>query len=232
MNKSAAALEREKQAAARRSLSFVREGYVVGLGTGSTAAYAIRFLGEMVRAGLKIKAIPTSVVSYNLAVHEEIPLTSLDEDESIDLTIDGADEINPELDLIKGGGGALLREKIVAAASRKVVIIADSTKLVPVLGKFPLPVEVVPFAETVLSRGIASLGASVTLRRGPGGEPFVTDEGHHLLDCFFGRIPSPAQLAKELKLMTGVVDHGLFVGLADVALISKDDEVLELKLPS
>ncbi len=232
MNKSAEKLDREKEAAARRSLSFVREGYVVGLGTGSTASHAIRLLGEMVRAGLKIKGIPTSAISHNLAVREEIPLTSLDEHASIDITIDGADEISPELDLVKGGGGALLREKIVAAASRKVVIIADSSKQVPALGKFPLPVEVVPFAETVLSRGIASFGASVNLRRGPDGKPFITDEGHHLLDCLFGRIPNPAQLAMELKLMPGVVDHGLFLGMADTVLIGRGAEVLELHRPS
>src|SRR5512147_2441712 len=175
MNKDSEARKREKAAAARRSLSFVRKGYVVGLGTGSTASYAIRFLGEMVRAGLEIQAIPTSVVSHNLAVREGIQLTTLEEHTSIDITIDGADEIDPELQLIKGGGGALLREKIVASASRKVVIIADSAKQVPILGKFPLPVEVVPFAETVISRRVAHLGASVKLRRSPDGKPFITD---------------------------------------------------------
>lgn len=232
MNKDSEALKREKAAAARRSLSFVRKGYVVGLGTGSTASYAIRFLGEMVRAGLEIQAIPTSVVSHNLAVREGIQLTTLEEHTSIDITIDGADEINPELQLIKGGGGALLREKIVAAASRRVIIIADSSKQVAVLGKFPLPVEIVPFAQAVLAERIASLGASVTLRKGPGGKPFITEGGHHILDCFFGRILNPSALAGELKRMPGVIEHGLFLDLADTVLIGKGTEVVELHRPS
>jgi ribose 5-phosphate isomerase A len=220
--------EREKQAAARRSLEYVRDGYVVGLGTGSTAFYAIRFLGEMVRAGLKIRAIPTSVTSRDLAVSIGIPLTTFEDCSEIDVTIDGADEISPALELIKGGGGALLREKIVASASRKTVIIADSTKQVPGLGKSSLPVEVVPFAEVLLSERIAKLGASVTLRKDPSGRPLITEEGHHILDCSFGRIPDPKRLASDLKSMTGVVEHGLFLEIADVVLIGKDSEVLEL----
>ena len=223
--------EREKQAAARRSLVYVREGYVVGLGTGSTASYAIRFLGEMVRSGLKIRAIPTSATSRNLAVSVGIPLTSFEDCPEIDVTIDGADEISPSLELIKGGGGALLREKIVASASRKVVIIADSTKQVSVLGKFPLPVEVVPFAEVPLAGHIVSLGASVALRRDPAGRPFITEEGNHILDCSFGQILDPGGLADDLKRMPGLVEHGLFLDLADVALIGKDSEVLELQRP-
>ncbi len=220
--------EREKQAAARRSLSYVRDGYVVGLGTGSTASYAIRFLGEMVRAGLKIQAIPTSVCSRDLAVSMGIPLTAFEECPVIDVTIDGADEISPALDLIKGGGGALLREKIVAYASRSVIIIADSTKQVQVLGKSPLPVEVIPFAEVLLVKRIASLGASVALRKDTSGRPVLTEEGHHILDCSFGQIPDPGRLANDLKCMPGVVEHGLFLGLADIALIGNDTEVLEL----
>ena len=223
--------EREKQAAARRSLVYVREGYVVGLGTGSTASYAIRFLGEMVRSGLKIRAIPTSFNSRDLAVSVGIPLTSFEDCPEIDVTIDGADEISPSLELIKGGGGALLREKIVASASRKVVIIADSTKQVSVLGKFPLPVEVVPFAEVPLAGHIVSLGASVALRRDPAGRPFITEEGNHILDCSFGQILDPGGLADDLKRMPGLVEHGLFLDLADVALIGKDSEVLELQRP-
>jgi ribose 5-phosphate isomerase A len=223
--------EREKQAAARRSLEYVRDGYVVGLGTGSTASYAIRFLGEMVRTGLRIRAIPTSENSRDLAVSLGIPLTTLEDCSEIDVTIDGADEISPALELIKGGGGALLREKIVASASGKIVIIADSTKQVQVLGKFPLPVEVVPFAETLLAKRIASLGASVVLRKDPLGQPVLTEEGHHLLDCSFGKIPDPKRLATDLKNMPGVVEHGLFLDLADVVLIGKDPEVLELHPP-
>ncbi len=223
--------EQEKQAAARRSLAFVRDGYVVGLGTGSTASYAIRFLGEMVRDGLKIRCIPTSNNSRDLAAGLGIPLTDFEECHQVDLTIDGADEISPALELIKGHGGALLREKIVAAASRKVVIIADSSKLVRSLGEFPLPVEVVPFAQSLLARRIAALGASVVLRKDQTGRPFVTDEGHHILDCSFGKIPDPAWLAEQLGRMSGVQEHGLFLDQADVALIGKGEEVIELHRP-
>ena len=223
--------EPEKQAAARRSLAFVQDGYVVGLGTGSTASHALRFLGERVRLGLKIRGIPTSVCSRDLAVSLGIPLTTFEECPQIDVTIDGSDEINPALELIKGGGGALLREKIVASASRQVVIVADSSKLVSVLGEFPLPVEVVPFAQALLSRRIGALGASVVLRKDPAGRPFTTDEGHHILDCAFGQIPDPVRLADRLDRMPGVVEHGLFLHLADVVLIGKGSEVLELHRP-
>jgi len=223
--------EQEKQAAARRSLAFVQDGYVVGLGTGSTASYVIRFLGERVRLGLKIRGISTSVRSRDLAASLGIPLTDFEECSHIDVTIDGADEINPALELIKGGGGALLREKIVASASRQVVIVADSSKLVSMLGEFPLPVEVVPFAQALLSRRIGALGASVVLRKDQAGRPFITDEGHHILDCAFKQIPDPVRLADQLDRMPGVLGHGLFLHLADVALIGKGSEVLEVRRP-
>jgi ribose 5-phosphate isomerase A len=219
------AIEQEKQEAARRSLAFVKDGYVVGLGSGSTASYAIGLLGERVREGLNILGIATSVRSRELAAGLGIPLTSFEEYPVIDVTIDGADELNPGLQLIKGGGGALLREKIVAVASRRVVIIADSSKQVAVLGKFPLPVEVVPFAEPLLVRRIKALGAAVLLRRDRSGRPFVTDEGHHILDCSFGTIPDPHALAGKLDLMPGLVEHGLFLDLADIALIGKEVEI-------
>src|SRR5579863_5070462 len=157
--------DQEKQAAARASLRFMQDGNVVGLGTGSTAAYAVRFLAERVRAGLKIRGIPTSKQTQELAASLGIPLTTLGQSPQIDVTIDGADEVDPQLNLIKGGGGALLREKIVASASRQVVIIADSGKQVPVLGKFPLPVEVIPFAQALLAKRISALGAAVKLRQ-------------------------------------------------------------------
>ena len=219
----------EKETAARASLRFIRDGDVIGLGTGSTAAYAVRFIAERVQAGLKIRGIPTSVRTKELAASLGIPLTTLDECQQIDVTIDGADEVNPDLQLIKGGGGALLREKITASASRQLVIIADSSKQVPVLGKFPLPVEVIPFAQALVSREIAALGAAVQLRNGSSGKPFVTDEGHHILDCTFGQIPDPPALALKLESMPGVVEHGLFIGMASVALIGKGDKVLELR---
>src|ERR1700731_2887503 len=150
--------DQEKEAAARASLRFVRDGDIVGLGTGSTAVHAVRLLGEQVRAGLKIRGIPTSAATQELAASVGIPLTTLDEFQQIDVTIDGADEFDPQLHLIKGGGGALLREKIIASASRQVVIIADSSKQVAVLGKFPLPVEVIPFARPLIARKITALG--------------------------------------------------------------------------
>jgi ribose 5-phosphate isomerase A len=221
--------DREKEAAGQASLRFVRDGDIVGLGTGATAAYAVRFLGEKVRAGLKIRGIPTSVQTRELAAGLGIPLTTLDEFQQVDITIDGADEVDPELRLIKGGGGALVREKIVASASRQLVIIADSTKQVPALGKFPLPVEVIPFAQVLVAKKIAALGASVKVRQRAEGNPFVTDEGHHILDCSFGRISDPAALARELQDMPGVVEHGLFIGMADAVLIGKASGVQELR---
>ena len=183
--------DQEKELAARASMEFVRDGDVVGLGTGSTAAYAVRLLGERVRTGLKIRGIPTSVQTQNLAASLGIPLTTLDEVQQIDVTIDGADEFDPELRLIKGAGGALLREKIVASATRNEIIICDSGKQVSVLGKSPLPVEVIQFAQALVSKKISALGATVQLKRDRAGDIFVTDEGNHILECDFGSIPEP-----------------------------------------
>ena len=235
--------DQEKKAAARASLAFVHDGDIVGLGSGSTAEYAVRFLGERIQAGLKIRGIPSSQRTKELAESAGIPLTTLEEFPNIDVTIDGADEIDPELQLIKGGGGALLREKIVASASKRMVVIADSSKRVQILGKFPLPVEVIPMAEPLLSKKITALGASVKLRlkkisacegsgkphRDANGDPFVTDEGHHILDCHFGEIPDPRALARQLDSLTGIVEHGLFVDIATVALIGKGDDVVEFR---
>ncbi len=220
--------DQEKEAAAHASLRFVQDGNIVGLGTGSTAAHAVRFLGERVRAGLKIRGIPTSVQTRDLAISEGIPLATLDEFQQIDVTIDGADEVDPHLNLIKGGGGALLREKIIASASGRLVIIADSSKQVAALGMFPLPVEVIPFAQALIAKEIASLGASVKLRRSGDGNPFVTDEGHHILDCSFGQIADPPALARKLEVMPGIVEHGLFIGMASVALIARGSQIVEL----
>ncbi len=218
-------LEQEKWTAAHYALRFVREGDVVGLGSGSTATDALRLLGERVRAGLSIRGIPTSRASAKLAARLRIPLVNLDDAPQIDLTIDGADEVDARLRLIKGGGGALLREKIVASASRKVVIVADSTKRVRTLGKFPLPVEIIPFARALLERRIAALGASVRLRKDRRGKPYVTDEGHWILDCRFGRIRNPAALAQKLSGMPGVVEHGLFIDYADVVVLARGSKV-------
>lgn len=225
----ASEIEQEKEAAAGASLRFVRDGNIVGLGTGSTAAYAVRLLGERVRAGLKIRGIPTSIRTQELAASAGIPLTTLDECQQIDVTIDGADEFDPHLHLIKGGGGALLREKVIASASRQVIIIADSSKQVPVLGKFPLPVEVIPFARAVVAKKIAALGAAVKLRQTADGKPFVTDEGHHILDCNFGQIPDPPALGPKLEAIPGIVEHGLFINLASVVLVAQGAKVTELR---
>jgi ribose 5-phosphate isomerase A len=219
----------EKEAAAHASLQFVHDGQIVGLGTGSTASRAVRLLGAGVKAGLKIRGVPTSVRTKELAEGLGIPLLTLDEVQQIDVTIDGADEIDPQLQLIKGGGGALLREKVIASASRQMVVVGDSSKQVAMLGKFPLPVEIIPFAQGLVSKEIRALGASVSLRLDPTGKPFVTDEGHHILDCSFGQIPDPPSLARQLSDMPGIVEHGLFIHLASVALIAKDGKVLALR---
>jgi len=223
------AKDEEKQAAARASLRFVKDGEIVGLGSGSTAMYAVRFLGERVRAGLKIQGVPTSITTEKLATSSGIRLTTLDNVREIDVTIDGADEFDPQLNLIKGGGGNLLREKIVASASNFLVIIVDSSKQVPMLGKFPLPVEVIPFAEALIKRKIEALGAEVKVRLSAKGDPFITDEGHHLLDCSFGQIPDAPALARRLETMPGVVEHGLFLGMANVVLLAKGGQVQELR---
>ncbi len=221
--------DREKEAAALAAVKLVRDGDIVGLGTGSTAAYAIRFLGQRVQAGLKIRGIPTSIHTQEAAASLGIPLTTLDEFQKIDITIDGADEVDPKLRLIKGGGGALLREKIVASASRNLVIIADSSKRVSMLGKFPVPVEVIKFAEAVVANKIAAFGAEVIVRGASSGRPFITDEGNHILDCNFGQIPDPPALARKLENTPGVVEHGLFIGMASAVLIGQGDQVIEMR---
>jgi ribose 5-phosphate isomerase A len=220
--------EHEKEAAARASLGFIRDGQVVGIGSGSTVAHFIRLLGDRVKSGLRIRGIPTSEHSGERAASLGIPLTTLDECPEIDVTVDGADEVDPQLRLIKGGGGALLREKIVASASKQLVIIADSTKRVPVLGKFGLPVEVIKFARTVVQKKIEALGARVALRR-KSDTPYLTDENNYILDCHFGQIADSDRLARQLSEMPGVVEHGLFIGMASVVLVAEGSEVFELR---
>ena len=221
--------DQEKEAAARASLRFVKEGQVVGLGTGSTAAYFIKLLGEQVQNGLRVRGIPTSVRSRELALSLGIPLITLDDCQEIDVTVDGADEVDPQLRLIKGGGGALLREKIVASATRQMIVVADASKQVQRLGKFPLPVEVIRFAQALVAKRIAALGAEVQLRRDAAGNGYLTDENNHILDCRFGEIRDPDRLARELSEMPGVVEHGLFIGMASVVVFARGSEIVELK---
>src|SRR5208337_2356949 len=221
--------EQEKEAAGHAAAELVRDGNVVGLGTGSTAYFAVIALGERVKAGLKMVGIPTSMQTADLARAVGIPLTTLDEHPEIDITIDGADEVDPKLNLIKGGGGALLREKVVASVTKKMVVVADSGKIVSALGKFPLPVEVISFARTVVEKKIVSLGATSKLRTKPDGSPFLTDNGNQILDCSFGKIADPKALAREFNGVPGVVEHGLFIGLAKLALVGRGDRVEELR---
>ena len=218
----------EKVLAARRAIELVQDGMTLGLGSGSTANIAIRLLGERVRAhGLRVRGVPTSFVTAALAAQVGLELVELNDVDRVDLTIDGADEIGPGLALIKGGGGALLREKIVAAASDLVVIIADSSKLVPQLGAFPLPVETIPFARTMIERRLLALGLHPCLRTGADGV-YLTDQDNEIFDCHAGAIPDAPGLARELSSIPGIVEHGLFIGLAQRAFVGVGDEVREL----
>lgn len=215
-----------KRQAAEHALQYVESGMKLGLGTGSTAAKFVELLAEKVKAGLDVVCVPTSEATRAQAERLGIPLSTLDETPFLDLTVDGADEIDTELRLIKGGGGALLREKIVAVASQRVVIIADHTKRVETLGKFPLPVEVVQFGLAATRDMIESLAADVgcegplTLRKGADGKPFITDNGNFILDCAFEMIEDADSLEDALKLIPGVVENGLFIGIADLGIIA------------
>jgi ribose 5-phosphate isomerase A len=215
-----------KRRAAARAVEHVRDGMKLGLGTGSTAKHFVELLGEKVRTGLNVVGVPTSEATRADAERCGIALGSLDEIDRLDLTVDGADEIDPHLNLIKGGGGALLREKIVAAASDRMIVIADETKWVGALGRFPLPIEVVPFGLAATRRAIAEvLSASgavgrLTIRAGKDGHAFVTDGGHWIVDAHLGVIPDAPALAASLASLPGVVEHGLFIGLATTALLA------------
>jgi len=203
----------------------------LGLGTGSTAKLFVELVGERVRAGLDVIAVPTSQATRADAERCGIALTTLDETPELDLTVDGADEIAPDLSLIKGGGGALLREKIVAAASARMIVIADASKWVPKLGRFPLPIEVAPFGLGATLRAIEKALAGVhltgplTLRKGNDGHSFVTDGGHWIVDASLGRIDHPAALAHALSGIPGVMEHGLFIGLAQTAILAGPDGI-------
>jgi ribose 5-phosphate isomerase A len=226
-----------KEEAARAALDLVEDGMRLGLGTGSTAARFVAALGERVAKGLRVLCVPSSEATRTQAEKLSIPLTTLDETPELDLTVDGADEIDEELRLIKGGGGALLREKIVATASDQMVVIADGSKVVKTLGAFPLPVEVVRFGLLATMRlveaiaGEAGCHGEIRLRPGVGDAPFVTDQGNLILDCAFGAIIEPEVLAFALKRVPGVVEHGLFLGLADLAIVAGSGGVKLLRRP-
>jgi ribose 5-phosphate isomerase A len=220
-----------KRRAAARALEFVRPGMRLGLGTGSTAAEFVRLLGPRVAGGLNVLCVATSTATAELAQSLAVPTTNLDELPELDLVVDGADEFDPQLRLIKGGGGALLREKIVAAASARMVVIADATKEVARLGRFPLPIEVDPFGLKSTRRHVLNLARAMSLpprlalRRSAEGHAFVTDGGHYILDCAFGSIPDPAALARSLATIPGVIEHGLFIGLASTIIVADATEI-------
>jgi ribose 5-phosphate isomerase A len=218
--------EAQKRAAAARALDFVSAGMRLGLGTGSTAKHFVDLLGERVRGGLDVIAVPTSEATRAQAESLGIRLTTLDETSALDVTVDGADEIGPDLMLIKGGGGALLREKIVASASAKMIVIADASKCVATLGRFPLPVEIAPFGASATRRAVEqACGAPAPMRKTKDGHVFVTDGGHWLLDAKLERIADPAALATRLSAIPGVMEHGLFIGLAWAAIVAGPDGV-------
>jgi ribose 5-phosphate isomerase A len=212
----------------KRAADLVQDGMRVGLGTGSTATMFIRSLGERVKAGLKIRCVASSDASHNLGLSLGMDVVTLAELPELDLYIDGADEVGPELALIKGGGGALLREKIVASAAEKFVVVVDSTKVVPVLGRFPLPVEVIKMALPLVERKLSDLGLHPKLRHHADGSLYLTDENNYILDCACGTIPEPEETAAEIRGIVGVVEHGLFLGMASVALVAGEGGVTEL----
>ena len=223
-----------KRAAAARALALVEDGMRLGLGTGSTAAHFVALLGERVRAGLSVVGVPTSEATRVQAEREGVPLTTLDETPELDLTVDGADELDESLRLIKCGCGALLREKIVAAASRRMIVIADGSKRVATLGRFPLPIEVVPFGLSTTRRAVedvlrrSGITGEVRLRAAASGTPFLTDGGHLILDAQCGRIERPEALGRALNAVPGVVEHGLFLGLATGAVLATEQGAVTL----
>lgn len=218
--------QKGKEAAARHAAGLVENGMVVGLGSGSTAELFVYALGERARAGLNLLGVPTSEATERLARAAGIGLATLEERPRLDIDIDGADAVDPALNLLKGLGGALLREKIVAAAAARFVVIVDESKLCESLAQVPLvPVEVIPFGWSRVAAELAELGARVTRRprRDAPDKPFITDGGHYILDCRFSGMAAPAALAMQIKALTGVVEHGLFIGMASVAIVGAAD---------
>ena len=228
--------QQAKQNAALEAVKHVKDGFIVGLGSGSTAAFAIQALGERIKKEkIRIMGIPTSYQAFLLAVDCGIPITTLDEHPVIDVTIDGADQLTPELFLIKGGGAALAREKIVAAASKLNIIIADQPKKVKLLGenKQFVPIEVLPFALALVKNKIAALKARPVVREGKGKlGPTITDNGNAIIDCYFGEITDPSALAVKVKMIPGVVETGFFISLTDIVYIGSADEVEKIERPN
>ena len=221
-----------KKIAAGKAVEYIRNGMTLGLGTGSTAYWAIQAIGEKVKQGLSVRAVATSVQSESLARELNIPLMPFSDVDRLDITIDGADEVDDKLNLIKGGGGALLREKIVAAATRFYIIIVDDSKLVRHLGKFPLPVEVAPFGWELTQRRLTELGCTPKMRMA-GDVPFLTDNQHYILDCAFGEIVDPAALHQRVSGITGVMEDGFFIDMADIVIAgSSTGETRVINRPS
>ena len=215
----------EKQLSAEAACDYVKDGMIVGLGTGTTAEFAVRKIGELVREGLSIRGIPTSNRTKELAEAEGIPLIDFSESMFIDLTIDGADEIDGNLNMIKGGGAALLQEKIVASVSRAEIIVVNRTKLVDQLGVFPLPVEVIPFGWQVVFNQLESLQGNPDLRLNKG-KPLVTDQGNYIIDCHFRKIENPKLLEHQLNMIPGVVENGLFINLCTKMIIADGEQLI------
>ena len=213
---------------ATRAVAFIEDGMAVGLGTGTTATLFIEQLGRRVAQGLRVRCVASSQASHDLAALLSIPMTTFAADPVLDLAIDGADEVGPGLALIKGGGGALLREKIVISAARRFLVIVDSSKVVPQLGHFPLPVEVIKMALPIVQQKLSALGINPHLRAAADGSPYITDEGNYILDCACHQIPDPERLAASIRGIVGVVEHGLFLGMVTEALVGYEDHVQEM----
>ena len=231
-------MEKLKREAAARAVDQVSAGMRLGLGTGTTAKHFVELLGERVCAGLRVVGVPTSEATRTLAEQVGVPLTTLEETPELDLTVDGADEIAPDLTVIKGGGGALLREKIVAAASAKMIVIADESKWVATLGRFALPIEVMPFGlgatRRAIEKAVAAAGCAgpLKVRQGKDGHAFVTDGGHWIVDAALERIPDPRALSLRLSQIPGVVEHGLFIDLVKVAILAGASGVRVIAKPN
>ena len=221
-------MQNEKKRAALEAVKEIRDGMTIGLGTGSTAYFAIEAVGEMVKQGMTLKAVPTSEQTRELSEKWGIPLVDINLIDKIDLTIDGADEFTPNLDLIKGGGGALLREKIVASLTEKQIIIADSSKKVEKLGLFKLPIEVIPFASTQVLRQLKRIGGTGYIRQ-KDGQNYLTDQGNCIIDADFGLIADPTRLDQQLNNIVGIVEHGLFLNLTHQIIMAQGDELIVFK---